>query len=50
LLLLILVVTSLLGAWVTWAYRIETTGINLDTIGSESAVSEGSAEAVAVPS
>jgi MFS family permease len=33
-LLLILVVTSLLGAAVTWWYRIETTGVNLDTIGT----------------
>jgi len=49
-LLLILVVTSLLGAWVTWAYRIETTGVNLDTIGRESAVGEGSGQPVAVPS
>jgi MFS family permease len=28
-----LVVTSVLGAVVTWMYRIETTGVNLDTIG-----------------
>ncbi len=28
-----LVVTSLLGAVVTWLYRIETTGVNLDRIG-----------------
>lgn len=28
-----LVITSLLGAVVTWAYRIETTGVNLDQIG-----------------
>jgi MFS transporter, putative metabolite transport protein len=28
-----LIVTSLLGAVVTWLYRIETTGINLDQIG-----------------
>jgi MFS transporter, putative metabolite transport protein len=28
-----LVVTSLLGAVVTWMYRIETTGVNLDTVG-----------------
>ncbi|MEK6247441.1 MAG: MFS transporter [Planctomycetales bacterium] len=32
-LLLILVGTSLLGAAVTWRYRIETTGVNLETIG-----------------
>jgi hypothetical protein len=28
-----LVVTSVLGAIVTWMFRIETTGINLDEIG-----------------
>jgi MFS transporter, putative metabolite transport protein len=28
-----LVVTSILGAIVTWMYRIETTGVNLDTVG-----------------
>ncbi len=28
-----LVVTSILGAIVTWAYRIETTGLNLDEVG-----------------
>jgi MFS family permease len=28
-----LVVSSVLGAIVTWMYRIETTGVNLDTIG-----------------
>ncbi len=33
LLLYCLVVTSLLGAAVTWMFRIETTGINLDTLG-----------------
>jgi putative MFS transporter len=32
-LLYILVVTSILGAIVTWIYRIETTGMNLDEIG-----------------
>ncbi|MFO0990927.1 MAG: MFS transporter [Hyphomicrobiales bacterium] len=32
-LLYILVATSLLGAFVTWRYRIETTGINLDRLG-----------------
>jgi len=31
-LLYILAGTSLLGAWVTWAYRIETKGVNLDRI------------------
>jgi putative MFS transporter len=33
-LLLILVGTSLLGAAVTWWYRIETTGVNLDRLGA----------------
>jgi MFS transporter, putative metabolite transport protein len=32
-LLYCLVITSLLGAVVTWMYRIETTGVNLDRIG-----------------
>jgi len=36
-LLYILVVTSLLGAFVTWRYRIETTGLNLDRVGDEPA-------------
>jgi MFS transporter, putative metabolite transport protein len=30
-----LVVASILGAWVTWQYRIETTGRNLDQIGAD---------------
>jgi MFS family permease len=30
-----LVIASLLGAWVTWQWRIETTGVNLDHIGKE---------------
>jgi len=30
-----LIVTSLLGAVVTWVFRIETTGINLDHVGEE---------------
>ena len=34
-LLLILVVTSLLGAVVTWAYAFETKGISLEKIGEE---------------
>jgi hypothetical protein len=33
-LLFILVGTSLLGAVVTWMFRIETTGVNLEQIGS----------------
>jgi MFS family permease len=36
-LLYILVVTSLLGAYVTWQFRIETTGVNLQDIGTASA-------------
>ena len=32
-LLYALVISSVLGAIVTWMYRIETTGVNLDTIG-----------------
>jgi MFS transporter, putative metabolite transport protein len=35
LLLYALVVASILGAVVTWAFRIETTGVNLDQIGEE---------------
>jgi MFS transporter, putative metabolite transport protein len=27
-----LIVTSILGAIVTWMYRIETTGMNLDAV------------------
>jgi MFS transporter, putative metabolite transport protein len=34
-LLYALVISSVLGAVVTWVYRIETTGVNLDTIGRE---------------
>ncbi len=34
-LLSILITTSILGAVVTWAFRIETTGVNLETIGVE---------------
>jgi MFS transporter, putative metabolite transport protein len=30
-----LVITSLLGAWVTWQYRIETTGRSLDRIAAD---------------
>jgi MFS transporter, putative metabolite transport protein len=32
-----LVVVNLLGAWVTWHYRIETTGVSLDKFDEESA-------------
>ncbi len=34
-----LLVASLIGAWVTWQWRIETTGVNLDHIGKEPAAS-----------
>ena len=30
-----LIVTSLLGAWVTWQFRIETAGVNLEEIDHE---------------
>ncbi|MBI2741295.1 MAG: MFS transporter [Rhodospirillales bacterium] len=33
LLLMILIASSLLGAWVTWQFRIETTGVSLEKIG-----------------
>ncbi|HKM62692.1 MAG TPA: MFS transporter [Acidisphaera sp.] len=36
-LLYILVVTSLAGAAVTWAFRIETTGVDLESVGDEAA-------------
>ena len=32
-LLSVLIATSLLGAWITWQFRIETTGISLEKIG-----------------
>ena len=35
-----LVIASLLGAVVTWFYRIETTGVNLDRIGEVDATSK----------
>lgn len=41
-----LVVTSLLGAWVTWVYRIETTGVKLDRIGAEDDPSAEAAQGV----
>jgi MFS transporter, putative metabolite transport protein len=34
-LLYALVISSVLGAIVTWVWRIETTGVNLDRIGRE---------------
>jgi MFS family permease len=42
-----LVVASLLGAWVTWRYRIETTGVNLDHIGKEEASPRAAVSATA---
>jgi hypothetical protein len=30
-----LIATSILGAVITWMYRIETTGVNLDEIGRD---------------
>jgi hypothetical protein len=36
LLLALLVGTSLLGAWVTWRFRIETRGLNLETLDRDS--------------
>lgn len=32
-LLSVLIISSLLGAWVTWQFRIETTGVSLEKIG-----------------
>lgn len=32
-LLSVLIATSLLGAWITWQFRIETTGVSLEKIG-----------------
>jgi hypothetical protein len=43
-----LVIASLLGAVVTWFYRIETTGVNLDRIGEAEATSEAGASSKAV--
>jgi MFS family permease len=37
-----LVISSVLGAIVTWMYRIETTGINLDHVGEAESQPEGS--------
>ncbi|WP_461565806.1 MFS transporter, partial [Synechococcus sp.] len=31
-LLPLLALTSLIGAWITWLYRVETKGVNLETI------------------
>ena len=30
-----LIVTSVLGAAITWLFRIETTGVNLDTLNTD---------------
>jgi MFS transporter, putative metabolite transport protein len=49
-LLYILVGTSLLGAFVTWRFGIETAGLNLETIGQDSpAVTETPAQLSAMP-
>jgi MFS transporter, putative metabolite transport protein len=49
--LYILVVTSLIGAVVTWMFRIETKGVNLDQIGQEESTGRlGSAIATAAVS
>jgi MFS family permease len=37
-LLYLLIIASILGAIVTWMFRIETTGVKLDTIGSDDTV------------
>jgi MFS transporter, putative metabolite transport protein len=37
-----LIISSVLGAVVTWMYRIETTGINLDHVGEAESEQEGS--------
>jgi MFS transporter, putative metabolite transport protein len=42
-----LIVASLLGAVVTWMYRIETTGVNLDRIGEAASEPEAKRRAVA---
>jgi MFS family permease len=42
-----LIVASLLGAVVTWMYRIETTGVNLDRIGEVASEPEASRREVA---
>ncbi len=42
-----LVVASLLGAAVTWMYRIETTGVNLDRIGETASEPDNTTRAVA---
>jgi nitrate/nitrite transporter NarK len=48
-LLYILVVTSLIGAVVTWLFRIETNGVNLDEIGREPSVATSLEGATASP-
>ena len=42
-----LIAASLLGAVVTWMYRIETTGVNLDRIGEVANEPEAGRKAVA---
>jgi putative MFS transporter len=46
-LLYALVIASLLGAVVTWMYRIETTGVNLDRIGEADSETAPTSKAVA---
>jgi hypothetical protein len=43
-----LIVTSLLGALVTWQFRIETSGVNLDRIGEDATQTESSRSPAAV--
>jgi hypothetical protein len=43
------VVTSLIGAVVTWLFRIETNGVNLDEIGREPSVATSREGATASP-
>jgi hypothetical protein len=43
-----LVIASLLGAVVTWFYRIETTGVNLDRIGEVETTSNPATKSKAV--
>ncbi|MBV8797665.1 MAG: MFS transporter [Hyphomicrobiales bacterium] len=36
-----LIVTSILGAAITWLFRIETTGVNLDTLNTNTSLADG---------
>src|ERR1700729_941693 len=42
-----LIITSILGAAITWFFRLETTGVNLDTIGEAASEPETKRRAVA---